>query len=289
MKKIFIDELIKATRKNRNICLIVNDLGFGMIEPFQKEFPQNVFNSGVSEQSMMGYAAGLSSVGKHVFVYSIANFNTFRCAEQIRNDIDYHKLKVTIVSAGSGVGYGSLGYSHHAIQDYALIRSFPNMLISSPGDDMELKSCMDYLIKNPQPSYLRLDKSLEFKIHKTKPKVFPGKWIQIGENNLKKYNKEIYLTTGPVVKFLQKKIKEKKLKSYPIFTLPLWGMKHKKNQYKYLKKFSRINIIEDHLIDGGFFSWLNECMSNKKLISKSLSKKVISKVGSHNYLMNFLK
>jgi len=196
MKNIFIEELIVATKKNKNICLIVNDLGFGMIEPFAKKFPKNIYNAGVSEQSMMGYAAGLAASGKHVFVYSIANFNTFRCAEQIRNDVDYHNLPVTIVSAGSGVGYGSLGYTHHAIQDYSLIRSFPNMLIASPGDVMELRSCMDYLISNPQPSYLRLEKSSQYQIHKRKPKIYPGKWLKVWnyENRLK--NKEIYLSTG---------------------------------------------------------------------------------------------
>ena len=100
MKKIFIEELLAATKSNKNILLVVNDLGYGMIEPYVKKFPQNVYNAGVSEQSMMGYAAGLASTGKQVFVYSIGNFNTFRCAEQIRNDVDYHKLPVTIVSAG---------------------------------------------------------------------------------------------------------------------------------------------------------------------------------------------
>ena len=112
-------------------------------------------------------------------IYSIANFNTFRCAEQIRNDVDYHNLPVTIVSVGSGVGYGNLGYSHHAIQDYSLIRSFPNMVIASPGDVMELRACMDYLIDKPQPSYLRLEKSSQYQIHKKKPKIF----IQVNMGN----------------------------------------------------------------------------------------------------------
>ena len=107
MRDIFIDELIKATEKNRNIILLVNDLGFGVIEKFYKKFPNNCFNAGVAEQSMVGYAAGLAAAGKHVFVYSIANFPTFRCAEQIRNDVDYHNLPVTIVSVGAGVGYGN--------------------------------------------------------------------------------------------------------------------------------------------------------------------------------------
>ena len=288
MKKVFIDQLIKATRKNRDICLIVNDLGYGMLEPFTKEFPRNIFNAGISEQSMIGYAAGLSATGKHVFVYSIANFNTFRCAEQIRNDVDYHNLPVTIVSSGAGVGYGNLGYSHHAIQDYSLMRCFPNMLIASPGDIMELKSCMNFLIKNPQPSYLRLEKSSLYKIHKSLPKIYPGKWINVfGCNN--KNQKEIYLSTGPVLEFIENKIKQKKYQSLPLFSLPLWGMKFKAKQKKFLKKYNKINVIEDHLIDGGFYSWLSESVQNSNLTSKSINNKIISKVGSQKFLMKYLK
>jgi transketolase len=103
---------------------------------------------------MMGIAAGIASENSNVFVYSIANFATFRCAEQIRNDVDYHNLPVTIVSVGSGVGYGNLGYTHHALQDYALMRSFPNMQILSPGNNNELIAVLNFIQKNPQPSYL---------------------------------------------------------------------------------------------------------------------------------------
>ena len=106
MRKEFIYNLIKYNKK-KNIFLVVNDLGFNVVEPFKKKFPKNFYNAGVSEQNMMGLAAGLASEKAQVFVYSIANFSTFRCAEQIRNDVDYHNLPVTIVSVGSGLGYGN--------------------------------------------------------------------------------------------------------------------------------------------------------------------------------------
>ena len=109
MRNLFIDILVKEARLNEKIVLIVGDLGFNVVEPFKKKFPNRFFNAGVSEQSMIGIAAGLSMSGFKVFVYSIANFPTFRCAEQIRNDIDFHNLPVTIVSVGSGLGYGNLG------------------------------------------------------------------------------------------------------------------------------------------------------------------------------------
>ena len=289
MKKIFIEQLILEKKKYKNIVLLVNDLGYGMIEPFQKLFPESVFNAGVSEQSMMGYASGLAATGKHVFVYSIANFNTFRCAEQIRNDVDYHKHSVTIVSAGAGVGYGNLGYSHHAIQDYSLIRSFPNMIIASPGDKTELIACINYLTNNPQPSYLRLEKSSNFQIHQKKLNLVPGKWAKVLGQNKNKKDKEIYLTTGPVIEYLLDKIKKKKLKKRPIYSIPLWSMKSKKIQKKKINKYKKIFVFEDHLQDGGFQSWLSESFDDNKIVSNSLSSKVIGKVGSQSFLMKYLK
>ena len=289
MRDIFIDELIKATEKNKNIILLVNDLGFGVIERFCKKFPNNWYNVGISEQSMVGYAAGLAAAGKHVFVYSIANFPTFRCAEQIRNDIDYHNLPVTIVSVGAGVGYGNFGYTHHALQDYSLMRSFPNTIIAAPGDIMEVKSCMRYLIKNPQPSYLRLDKSSNYKIHEKLPKVSPGKWIKVLDNLREK--KTIYLTTGAVINHTKSNFFKKN--KFSIYSMPIWGMQSKKKQYNLVKNYKKIVVVEDHFQDGGFQSWLNEGMNNKicntKIISKSISPSVIDKVGSQNYLMKFLK
>ena len=177
MRDMFIKELVLHARKNDNIALIVGDLGFSVVEPFAKEFPERFINAGVAEQNMTGIAAGMASEGYHVFTYSIANFPTFRCAEQIRNDIDYHNLPVTIVSVGGGLVYGNLGYSHHAVQDYALLRSLPNMLIVAPGDSLEVKACLRFLIANPQPSYLRLGKTVESSFHTNVPEVKPGHWV----------------------------------------------------------------------------------------------------------------
>ena len=177
MRKIFINKLVKEASRNKKIVLIVGDLGYGVVEPFKSKFPDRFFNAGVAEQNMAGLASGLAIKGFHVFIYSIANFSTFRCAEQIRNDIDYHNLSVTVVSVGSGLGYGNLGYSHHAIQDYSLMRSFPNTLIAAPSNNQEVEKTIDYLLKNPQPSYLRLDKSLELHCENRIKKLSPGKWV----------------------------------------------------------------------------------------------------------------
>ena len=221
MRKIFIDELILAAKKNKKITIIVNDIGYSVVEKFAKIFPKQFYNAGVAEQNMMGIAAGMALEGRHVFVYSIGNFPTFRCAEQIRNDVDYHNLPVTIVNVGAGVSYGNLGYTHHSLQDYALMRIFPNMLIASPCDEMEIRACMKYIIKHPQPSYLRLAKSKNLILHRKIPNLKPGQWLSI--LNSKKNSKKTFLTTGNISHLAKNLLSKKQFNNYSLFSLPIWG------------------------------------------------------------------
>ena len=260
MRNTFIDELIKLARINNKIILMVGDLGFSVVEAFREEFPDRFINAGVAEQNMMGVAAGLASEGCHVFVYSIANFPTFRCAEQIRNDIDHHNLPVTIVSVGGGLVYGNLGYSHHAVQDYALIRSFPNMLIAAPGDSMETRACLRYLVNNPQPSYLRLGKVESESIHPAIPEIMPGEWLPV---LTKKSLKKIFLTTGGVLEFAYNSMVRDGLgEGCSLYSVPLWSMKTKVQQVINVSRYCQVTTLEDHLEDGGFGSWMLEALSS---------------------------
>lgn len=254
MRNAFIHELVSLARQHHQIALIVGDLGYSVIEPFADEFPDRFINAGVAEQNMTGLAAGMASEGYHVFTYSIGNFPTYRCAEQIRNDVAYHNLAVTAVAVGGGVAYGSLGYSHHAIQDYALMRAFPNMLIASPGDPMEVRSCMRYLVENPGPSYLRLGKAGEPNFHKKLPTIFPGKWTSVNKGD----DSEVFLTTGAGLQVAMDWLNEAQYRNRSVFSMPLWSMNDKKKQAAQLIKCSHIITVEDHLIDGGFGSWLLE-------------------------------
>ena len=173
MRTAFIQELILQARKNPKIFLVVGDLGFSVVEPFAKEFPDRFLNAGVAEQNMTGVAAGLASEGYHVFTYSIANFPTLRCLEQIRNDVCYHNLPVTVVSVGAGMAYGNLGYSHHAVQDLAIMRTLPNITVFSPADPGETRECVQWLSFNPRPSYLRIGKAGEPDLHSLRG-IFDG-------------------------------------------------------------------------------------------------------------------
>lgn len=254
MRNAFIHELVMLARSDPKIVLIVGDLGYSVIEPFADEFPDRFINAGVAEQNMTGLAAGMASEGCHVFTYSIANFPTFRCAEQIRNDIAYHNLPVTVVSVGGGLAYGALGYSHHAVQDYALIRTMPNMLIAAPGDPLEVKACMQYLAHNPQPSYLRLGKSGEPNFHSSTPVMTPGHWTKIHSGS----EKRAILSTGAALQIAMKMATSDEYAGWSVYSMPLWSMHDKLKQLDKLAEYEEVVTVEDHLYDGGFGSWLLE-------------------------------
>jgi transketolase len=97
-----IQALFGLANKNKNIVLITGDLGFGLFEDFAEQFPNQFINIGIAEQNMIGVASGLALEGKVVFVYSIGNFPTLRCLEQIRNDACYHDLNINIICMGAG-------------------------------------------------------------------------------------------------------------------------------------------------------------------------------------------
>jgi transketolase len=165
MRTAFFNALMAAAEKDDRINLMVGDLGFGVVEPFERRFPDRFINAGVAEQNMTGMAAGLALCGKIVFTYSIANFPTLRCLEQIRNDVCYHNANVKIVAVGGGFCYGSLGMTHHATEDLAILRSLPNMTVVAPGDPAETEKAVHALVNTPGPCYLRLGRAGEPDVH----------------------------------------------------------------------------------------------------------------------------
>src|SRR5438046_10077781 len=139
MRTSFIETLVQVAERDPRLWLLTVDLGYSVLEKFSTKFPDRYLNAGVAEQNMVGVAAGLAMTGKVVFVYSIANFPTLRCLEQVRNDVCYHNLSVKIVAVGGGVVYGPLGYTHHAVEDLAIMRTLPNITVVAPGDPVEVR------------------------------------------------------------------------------------------------------------------------------------------------------
>jgi transketolase len=259
VRTTFINELVELARIRKDVFLVVGDLGFSVVEPFAREFPDRFLNAGVAEQNMTGVAAGLASEGWHVFTYSIANFPTFRCAEQIRNDVAYHNLPVTVVAVGGGVAYGNLGYSHHAVQDYALLRTFPGMLVAAPGDPAETRACLRYLVANPQPSYLRLGKAGEPLVHTSGVEVEPGRLLSFAGQPKAP---GLLLTTGAMLRFAHSIWKTLPSGRWHLASLPLWAEHTKAQLVADVARFSFVVTVEDHLRAGGFGGYIQEALAD---------------------------
>jgi transketolase len=122
-------------------------------------------------------------MGKIVFTYSIANFPVMRCLEQIRNDVCYHNLSVKIVAVGGGLAYGSHGYTHHGVEDIAVMSALPNIAVAAPGDPHETRAIVRILASRPGPAYLRLGKAGEPVLHKMNTLIDYGKAIVAREGH----------------------------------------------------------------------------------------------------------
>jgi transketolase len=159
MRDAFIESLTSLAEQDPRILLITGDLGFGVLTNFVHRFPSQFLNAGIAEQNMTGLAAGIAREGRIVFTYSIGNFPTLRCLEQIRNDVCYHDSNVKIVTIGGGMSYGPLGIYHHATEDLAIMRCIPDMIVVAPSDIDEAKGATKAIAAWEGPAYLRIDKS----------------------------------------------------------------------------------------------------------------------------------
>ncbi len=181
MRTAFIEVLFELAKQDERIMLVVGDLGFRVVTPFMEQLPRQFLNAGVAEQNMTAIAAGMALSGKIVFTYSIANFPTLRCLEQVRNDVCYHHANVKIVSVGGGFAYGSLGVTHHATEDLAVMRALPGMVVVAPGDPVETRAATRAITAYPGPCYLRLGKAGEPNVHQTAIDFELGKAIHMRE------------------------------------------------------------------------------------------------------------
>jgi transketolase len=285
MRNQFIKSLVTLSRKEPDTFLIVGDLGFGVIEPFAEEFPTRFLNAGVAEQNMLSMAAGIASTGKQVFVYSIANFPSFRALEQIRNDVAYHQLPVSIISVGAGLSYGPLGYSHHAVEDVSVMRAIPEIDIYCPADDFEVEACFRSISSRRKPAYLRLGKGGEKLLHDSVPVDIEG-GVRLGQHT----GDVLVLSTGSITENVRsaiQTIREEASFSLEHVSVPAITSLN----FEKLRVESRVAIVtvEEHSTAGGFGSLVLEELSKRSIFCPTLligiSNPKLSCVGSHGYLV----
>lgn len=285
MRDTFVRTLIGLAKENKNIELITGDLGFGVLKPYWEQCPDQFTNAGIAEQNMTSVAAGMALEGKIVFTYSIGNFPTLRCLEQIRNDCAYHNANVKIVCVGGGFVYGSLGMSHHATEDIAVLRALPDVAVVCPADLVEAEEATRAIVDYPGTVYLRLGRGGEKRIHDSIPDFKIGKAIKVRSGE-----KVAIFSTGAIFEEITEalRILEEKNIHPEVYTFPTVKPIDRDVINKCADKFDLIVTCEEHNLSAGFGAAVAEVMSEKhrkaKILRIGINDIYCTSVGSQKYL-----
>ncbi|HEY3310019.1 MAG TPA: transketolase C-terminal domain-containing protein [Anaerolineales bacterium] len=173
---IFASTLIELAANDRDILVATSDSrGSGRVTPFVEKYPDQLVEIGIAEQNLVGVSAGLSSMGKKVFVVSPACFLTARALEQIKNDVAYSDHPVKVIGISAGVSYGTLGTTHHSLHDFAALQAINNIDIVAPADNFETAEVIRAAVNYPRPIYIRFGKKAMPNLH------LPGTHFEIGK------------------------------------------------------------------------------------------------------------
>ena len=285
MRDTFVRTLVELAKDDKNIELVTGDLGFGVLKPFWEQCPDQFTNAGIAEQNMTSVAAGMALTGKNVFTYSIGNFPTLRCVEQIRNDCAYHQANVKVVCIGGGFVYGSLGMSHQATEDLAILRALPDVVVLAPADLVEAEECTKALAKYKGTAYLRLGRGGEKRIHDHLDNFQIGKAIKVHDGE-----KVVIFSTGAIfeeIRRTEEVLNEKGI--HPaVYTFPTVKPIDKDVILECSEEFDLIATCEEHNYIGGFGGAVAEVMaenpSRAKLVRIGLHDEYSVRVGNQKYL-----
>jgi len=283
MRNSFINALLEEARIDSRIVLIVGDLGYGVVDEFRTELPNQFMNFGINEQSMMSAAAGLASEGFRPFVYSIGNFPTLRCLEQIRNDVCFMSLPVTFVAVGAGFAYGTSGYSHHLIEDISILRGLPNLRLFSPVDQNDSRASVAAALEEETPAYVRIGKGGEPLLNHVREDLKSGYREYLdGPDGVILFTSTIGDEVISAGKILQERGLNPTIASFS--QLNSKQMSHLKT----ITKAKFVMTVEEHMVAGGFGSMVRELLQNdftkSRIISCGIEKLIEREVGSQRYL-----
>lgn len=286
MRTAFLKALTDLMRKHKNIVTLTADMGFSVFEEMQKEFPGRFMNTGITEQSSMGIAAGLALSGYTVYFYAQAQFASMRCFEQVRLDVAFHNLNVKIIGVASGFSTNQLGVSHYAIEDVALMRLLPNMTVFTPGDPYEANALTRLSYETAGPVYIRINKNGGPLVHDLNSSIVAGKGIRIKEG------KSCTLFVSGSLLSVAIAVADLLLKNEidaAVISLHTVKPLDKPLIIKEAKRTKNIFAIEDHFITGGLGSAIAEALAEAScpvnFFRFGVPDKFTKVVGSQEYLL----
>ncbi len=260
MRNAFAAEITELAVADPRVVLLSGDIGNRLFDSFRDRCPGRFYNCGVAEANMIGMAAGMALSGLRPVAYTITPFITTRCLEQIRVDVCYHHVPVTIVGVGGGLSYASLGPTHHSCEDIALLRALPNMAVVCPADAVEVRLAVRAACQRPSGVYIRLGKKGEAVIHKTPPQFAIGKAITIREGR-----EVCLLSTGNMMP--EALAAAERLERDGVSTRVASFHTVKPLDTNYLEEcfynFPLVATVEEHSLIGGFGSAVAEWLADR--------------------------
>lgn len=282
MRNHIVSGIVELAEKDSRIVLITADLGFGVLETFRDCFPDRYINCGIAEQNMAAVAAGVALEGDIVFMYSIGNFPTLRCIEQIRNDICYHNANVKILAVGGGFSYGSLGMTHHATEDLSIMRALPNMRVYAPADPGEAAEVLREIYRVDGPCYVRLARGGDPVLHTPMPGVKPLRLASEGNIAI--------LSTGTILseaKRAAEMLREQGVQ-VGLYSCPCVKPLDQEAIIAIAQQHRQIITVEENQITGGFGSAVMEMLAENGVCTCvkriGLRDTYTNVVGSQDYL-----
>jgi transketolase len=285
VRDTFAQAFYNEAQINPKLFLVVADISpASKISNFKQEFPTRFIDVGVAEGTMIGIAAGLALRGCKPFAYTIANFSIYRPFEQVRDDLCYQNLPVTVVGMGAGVTYSPLGATHHTIEDVAVMSAIPNMSVLAPCDPAEVTAAVSAASRHDGPIYLRLGKAGEPNLSaQAEPFVF-GKVRQLraGED-------VAILSYGPITKMavdLADLLQREQGWSSSVYSVHTLKPLDANRIAAISKSFSRLVVIEEHVSRGGLGAQVKQIawdsQASCKLHTFSLKDEFLHVYGSHD-------
>jgi deoxyxylulose-5-phosphate synthase len=285
MRNYLVNAVVEAMASDKKTAFITADLGFSVLEPIAAKFPDRFFNLGVAEQSIIGISAGLDLSGFKTFVYSMGNFIALRCVEQIRNDLVYESRQVTLISVGCGVSYGSLGYSHHVVEDISLMLSLGGIFIHMPFDEHSVANAISYeMTENKRPGYLRIPKNeVDINIKTIPTGIFGFDKVDVF---FEKKFKKCYVVIGSMVRYFEHLRHRGEVSEGDFFILSGCDTFSIRRVAEYLKEYSEISIFSDQISYADIAllfrpqgEWCGRLLSSRFMFD------LRGKVGSENFLL----
>jgi transketolase len=286
LRDTFARTLYQVAKQKSNVFIVVADISpAGSMAPFREEFPEQFINVGVAEQTMISLCAGLALRGCTAFAYTIATFSLYRPFEQVRIDLCYQNLPVTVVGIGGGVSYSTLGGTHHAQEDIAVVGAIPNIAVIAPCDPLETEAAVWVCAERKGPTYLRLGKAGEPNFTAEAPEPFEFGKIR----KIKDGQDACLIAYGPIMKMafdVAAKLEREKGRSVAIYSAHTVKPLDNEGVRRILENFETVAVVEEHSVRGSLggqvkqLAW--DAQAKCKLHTFSLKDEFIHQFGSQN-------